>query len=49
VIPSPSIDASTGIPIGLQISLWNRALPADAIPPEGWLELTPPDRFDWPL
>jgi alpha-amylase/alpha-mannosidase (GH57 family) len=48
-IPLNAIEASPAGVIGVQISFWRGALPADAIPAEGWLDLTPPDRVDWPI
>ena len=33
----------------LQLSLWKQGLPLDAIPQEGWLEISTAEPTDWPL
>ena len=33
----------------LQLSLWKQGLPIDAIPQEGWLEISTAEPTDWPL
>ena len=38
-VPLSELTADPNKAIRLQISLWNGALPVDALPPEGWLEL----------
>jgi alpha-amylase/alpha-mannosidase (GH57 family) len=38
-VPLRAVEATPGNPIRVQVSLWNGALPLDALPPEGWLEL----------
>jgi len=34
-------------PVKLQLSLWNGALPVDAIPAEGWLEIATVEASEW--
>jgi alpha-amylase/alpha-mannosidase (GH57 family) len=45
--------AALGVPSGkalrLQLSLWKEGLPIDAIPQEGWLEVSTAEPADWPL
>ncbi len=45
--------AALGVPSGhalrLQLSLWKEGLPIDAIPQEGWLEISTAEPTDWPL
>jgi alpha-amylase/alpha-mannosidase (GH57 family) len=45
--------AALGVPPGqalrLQLSLWKEGLPIDAIPQEGWLEISTAEPTDWPL
>jgi alpha-amylase/alpha-mannosidase (GH57 family) len=45
--------AALAVPPGgrlrLQLSLWKDGLPVDAIPQEGWLEISTAEPTDWPL
>ncbi len=45
--------AALAVPSGhalrLQLSLWKEGLPIDAIPQEGWLEISTAEPTDWPL
>lgn len=38
-----------GQTVKVQLSLWQKGLPVDAIPPQGWLEASTADPTDWPL
>jgi hypothetical protein len=38
-----------GQSLQLQVSLWKDGLPVDAVPSEGWLELSTAEPTDWPL
>jgi hypothetical protein len=33
----------------LQISLWKDGLPVDALPQEGWIEVSTAEPIEWPL
>jgi alpha-amylase/alpha-mannosidase (GH57 family) len=44
-----ALAVSSGQSLGLQISLWKDGLPVDAIPQEGWLDLSTAEPTDWPL
>jgi len=39
----------SGQSLRLQLSLWKQGLPIDAIPQEGWLEISTAEPTDWPL
>jgi len=36
-----------GAPVRFQFSLWQGGLPMDAVPQQGWIEMTSGDRDDW--
>jgi hypothetical protein len=39
----------SGQALRLQLSLWKQGLPLDAVPHEGWIEVSTADPTDWPL
>jgi hypothetical protein len=45
--------AALGVRVGqslrLQISLWREGLPVDAIPQQGWIEISTAEPTEWPL
>jgi alpha-amylase/alpha-mannosidase (GH57 family) len=44
-----ALGVSSGHALRLQLSLWKEGLPIDAIPQEGWLEISTAEPTDWPL
>jgi hypothetical protein len=44
-----AVGVSSGQPLRLQLSLWKDGLPVDALPQEGWLEISTAEPTDWPL
>jgi alpha-amylase/alpha-mannosidase (GH57 family) len=38
-----------GQPVRLQMSLWRDGLPLDAVPQQGWMEISTAEPTDWPL
>ncbi len=44
-----ALGVAQGQPVRLQLSLWKDGLPVDAIPQEGWLEISTAEPTDWPL
>jgi alpha-amylase/alpha-mannosidase (GH57 family) len=42
-----ALGASSGAPVRFQFSLWQGGLPMDAVPQQGWIEMTPADKTDW--
>ena len=48
-IPFTALGVAPGDPLKLRLSLWQGALPADAVPIEGWLELATGSPPEWPV
>jgi hypothetical protein len=44
-----ALGVASGQSLRLQLSLWKQGLPVDAIPQEGWLEISTAEPTDWPL
>ena len=44
-----ALGVGSGQSLRLQLSLWKHGLPVDAIPQEGWLEISTAEPTDWPL
>ncbi len=44
-----ALGVGPGQVLRLQLSFWNQGLPVDAIPQEGWLEISTAEPTDWPL
>jgi alpha-amylase/alpha-mannosidase (GH57 family) len=44
-----ALGVGPGQSLRLQLSLWKQGLPMDAIPQEGWLEISTAEPTDWPL
>jgi hypothetical protein len=44
-----ALGVGSGQSLRLQLSLWKQGLPVDAIPQEGWLEISTAEPTDWPL
>ncbi|HBY61042.1 MAG TPA: glycoside hydrolase [Solibacterales bacterium] len=38
-----------GEPVRFQLSLWQNGLPMDALPPQGWIEISTSEAGGWPL
>ncbi len=47
-VPLSSLGVAAGYPVRLQVSLWRGGLPVDALPHEGWLEISTAEPRDWP-
>ncbi len=45
-VPLAALGATNGAKIRMRFSLWQNGLPADALPPEGWLELAVVDETE---
>ncbi len=48
-LPLRAMAVATGQSLELQISFWKNGLPVDAVPPEGWLEISTAEPTEWPL
>ncbi len=48
-VPLASINVEVGLPVGLQVSVWEEGLPVDTTPQQGWLECSTAEPTDWPL
>ncbi|HEU0142634.1 MAG TPA: glycoside hydrolase family 57 protein, partial [Bryobacteraceae bacterium] len=48
-LPLPALGISIGNPVRVQMSMWHGGLPVDALPPQGWLEVSTAEPSDWPL
>lgn len=48
-IPLKPLGFSQGQPVRFQVSLWSAGLPMDALPPQGWLEISSAEPMDWVL
>jgi hypothetical protein len=46
-VPFAQLRHPAGVPVKLQLSLWKGALPVDALPAEGWLEMPTAETFEW--
>lgn len=46
-VPFAQLRQPAGVPVKLQLSLWKGALPIDALPAEGWLEMPTAETFEW--
>jgi alpha-amylase/alpha-mannosidase (GH57 family) len=44
-----ALAVAPGTALRLQLSLWKDGLPVDAVPQEGWLEVSTAEPSDWPL
>jgi hypothetical protein len=44
-----ALGVGSGQSLRLQLSLWKQGPPVDAIPQEGWLEISTAEPTDWPL
>ena len=44
-----ALGVASGASLRLQLSLWKDGLPVDAVPQEGWLEVSTAEPADWPL
>jgi len=44
-----ALGVRAGQPLRLQISLWREGLPVDAIPQQGWIEISTAEPTEWPL
>lgn len=44
-----ALGVSSGHALRMQLSIWKEGLPLDAIPQEGWLEISTAEPTDWPL
>lgn len=44
-----ALGVASGHSLRLQLSLWRNGLPMDAIPQQGWLEISTAEPTDWPL
>lgn len=44
-----ALGASSGDVIRLQLSLWRNGLPLDALPQQGWLEISTAEPPEWPI
>ncbi len=44
-----AVGVAPGQELRLQLSLWKQGLPLDAIPHEGWIEVSTAEPTDWPL
>jgi hypothetical protein len=42
-----ALGARASAPVRFQFSLWQGGLPMDAVPQQGWIEMTPADKTDW--
>jgi hypothetical protein len=42
-----ALGARASAPVRFQFSLWQGGLPMDAVPQQGWIEMTPADQADW--
>jgi alpha-amylase/alpha-mannosidase (GH57 family) len=47
-VPMAAIGGQAGNAVKIQFSIWNGALPLEALPPDGWLELAAAEATDWP-
>lgn len=45
----PALGVNPGQGLRLQLSLWKDGLPVDALPHQGWLEISTAEPADWPL
>ncbi|MCC6588182.1 MAG: glycoside hydrolase [Bryobacterales bacterium] len=48
-VPLHGIDAHPGDRVSLQLSVWQGALPLDAMPRDGWLRLDTAEPGEWPI
>jgi alpha-amylase/alpha-mannosidase (GH57 family) len=48
-ISLPSIGISFGYDLRFQVSLWQSGLPMEALPPQGWIDLSTAEPTDWML
>jgi len=48
-LPLASLGAACGDQLRLQLSLWSNGLPLDALPQQGWLEISSAEPAEWPL
>jgi hypothetical protein len=48
-VPLDGVGVKFGQSLRFQLSLWQGGLPLDALPQQGWLELSTADPSDWPL
>ncbi|MGB9605511.1 MAG: hypothetical protein ACPL88_06485, partial [Bryobacteraceae bacterium] len=48
-IPLESIGAASGDRLRVQLSLWRNGLPLDALPYQGWLEISTAEPAEWPV
>ncbi len=46
-VPLKTLKAKAGTMVPLQASFWNGALPMDAVPPEGWIQIPTTDPAEW--
>jgi len=44
-----AVGAASGDLLRLKVSLWREALPLDAVPQEGWLEISTAEPAEWPV
>jgi hypothetical protein len=44
-----ALGVRAGQSLRLQISLWREGLPVDAIPQQGWIEISTAEPTEWPL
>jgi hypothetical protein len=44
-----ALGVASGASLRLQLSLWKDGLPVDAVPQEGWLEISTAEPADWQL
>ncbi len=48
-LPLSALGVACGESLRLQISVWEQGLPLDALPPQGWLEISTAEPMEWPL
>jgi len=48
-LPLGSLSAPANATVRLQISIWQDGLPMDALPSQGWIEVSTAEPVDWPL
>jgi len=44
-----ALEVPSGHALRMQLSIWKEGLPLDAIPQQGWLEISTAEPTDWPL
>ncbi len=48
-LPLEALGVAFGESLRLQISVWEEGLPLEALPPQGWLEISTAEPLEWPL